>query len=103
MVSMKTNWLHGWYVKPEKIWFLERDLAKSGAEFWCPNFGTGENLVSMERFGEFWWRLSSWFRTRRDRCGESQLGHATDTGGDEEDHRRITGSQDHQRICNIVI
>ena len=55
MVSMKTNWLHGWYVKPEsfwreiwqnrepnsgaqilvreKIWFLWRGLVNSGGGF----------------------------------------------------------------------
>ena len=30
-------------------------------------------------------RLSSWFRTRRDRCSESRLRHATDTDNDDDD------------------
>ena len=29
-------------------------------------------------------RLSSWFRTRRDRCSESRLRHATDTDNDDD-------------------
>ena len=78
-------------------------MASSGARFLVPSSGAGENLVSQERFGEFWWRLSSWFRTRRDRCGESQLGHATDTGRDDEDHHRITGSSQDLQYSNLTI
>ena len=79
-------------------------FVNSGAKIWLPNSGAGENLVSRERFGDFWCQLSSWFRTRRDRCGESQLGHATDTGrDDDEDHHRITGSKDQRIITGSAV